>query len=166
MIRSLRPCLLAAVLAYSAAGTALPRTVVDAASAPVAAPARVAGEVVVLLATQSDAGRSVDAAIGAIPQLSKPPFNAYGQWKLVDRKTVNLERGKGTSIPVANGRTLQLTYSDITADKRFRVSAAMMREDGSSLQKVNVVAATQEPFFLAGQKYQGGTLFIGITVKP
>jgi hypothetical protein len=166
MTRNVTSRLFAFLLACSAIGTALPRAPGDAAPVAVAAPARVAGEVIVLLATQADGGRSVDAAIGAIPQLSKPPFNAYSQWKLVDRKTVSLERGKGTNVAVANGRTLQLTYSDLTADKRFRVSAAMMREDGSSLQKVNVVAATQEPFFLAGQKYQGGTLFIGITVKP
>ena len=159
-----------AVLTWSTAGQALPRAPAEAATvgAPAAPvqPARVSGEVMVLLATQGDGGRSIDAAIGPLLQLGKPPFNAYSHWKLLDRKTVSLDRGKSTTFAVANGRSLQLTYAGVTADRRFRVSAAMLREDGSSLQKVNVVAATQEPFFLAGQKYQGGTLFIGITVKP
>jgi hypothetical protein len=164
MNRFVALCTFAAALTWTAAGTAKPRPEGDGAA--VVSPARVAGEVIVLLATQGDGARSVDPAIGALPQLSKPPFNAYSQWKQIDRKTVSLERGKSTTISVANGRSLQLTYSELAADKRYRVAAAMLREDGSSLQKVNVVAAAQEPFFLAGQKYQGGTLFIGITLKP
>ena len=157
-------CTVAAALTWTAPGTAKPRPEGDC--AVLVSPARVAGEVVVLLATQADGARSIDPAIGSLPQLAKPPFNAYSQWKQIDRKTVSLERAKSTTVRVANGRTLQLTYSELAADKRYRVAAAMLREDGSALQKVNVVAAAQEPFFLAGQKYQGGTLFIGITLKP
>jgi hypothetical protein len=157
-------CTLASALTWTAPGTAKPRPEGDGAA--VVSPVRVSAEVIVLLATQADGARSIDPAIGALPQLSKPPFNAYSQWKQIDRKTVSLERAKSTTFSVANGRTLQLTYSELAADKRYRVAAAMLREDGSALQKVNVVAAPQEPFFLAGQKYQGGTLFIGITLKP
>ncbi len=151
-------------LAAPLSGEAKPRPEGEGGAA--ASPARVSGEVIVLLASQADGARSIDAAIGALPQLAKPPFSAYSHWKQVDRKTVTLERGRGTSVAVANGRTLQLTYTELASDRRFRVNAAVLREDGTPLQKVNVVAAAQEPFFLAGQKYQGGTLFIGITLKP
>lgn len=154
----------AAAFAMPLPGHAKPRPEGEGGS--VVSPARVSGEVMVLLATQADGARAIDPAIGALPQLSKPPFNAYSHWKQVDRKTVTLERAKSTTVSFANGRTLQLTYSELAADKRYRVAAAVLREDGSPLQKVNVVAAAQEPFFLAGQKYQGGTLFIGITLKP
>ena len=79
---------------------------------------------------------------------------------------MSLERAKATTVTLAAGRTLELTYSELAADKRFRVAAALQKSDKPGVQKVNVVAAAQEPFFLAGQKFQGGTLFIGITLKP
>jgi hypothetical protein len=164
MNRTLVALTFAAVSAWPLAGAAKPRP--DGDAVVPASPARVSGEVVVLLATQADGARAVDPAIGALPQLSKPPFNAYGHWKLLDRQTVSLERAKPTTVALAAGRTLELTYSELAADKRFRVAAALHKADAPGVQKVNVVAAAQEPFFLAGQKFQGGTLFIGITLKP
>jgi hypothetical protein len=165
MNRSVFALTFAAALACPVVGVAKPRPEGDAVAA--VSPARVSGEVIVLLASQAEGGaRSVDPAIGSLPQLSKPPFNAYGQWKLLDRQTVSLERNKATTVALAEGRTLELTYSELAADKRFRVAAALLKGDKPGVQKVNVVAAAQEPFFLAGQKFQGGILFIGITLKP
>jgi hypothetical protein len=163
MKRVLVTCTFVAALVTPLAGVAKPRP--EGEAAVPASPARVSGEVLVLLASQADGARAVDPAIGALPQLAKPPFNAYAHWKLLDRQTVSLERNKSTTLSLAGGRSLELTYSELAADKRFRVAAAL-KSDKPGVQKVNVVAAAQEPFFLAGQKFQGGTLFIGITLKP
>ena len=129
-------------------------------------PTSVSALVMVMHATQVDGGGSIDPSIGSMPQLRKPPFSAYNAYKLLDKKLLPLEKGKPVMYPLVNGRTLQVTFLDATADRRFHVGTAINQPGGQAFLKLlEVTAAPNEPFFVGGQSYQGGTLVLGITIK-
>lgn len=154
--------LIAAVALSSLAGTTLQASPALAADP---APASVNAEIMVLHATQEGSG-SIDPRIGAMPQLTKPPFSAYNTYKLLDRKTVAVERGKPSSYALPNGRTLQVGIEALP-DKLYKVSASINRgEAGAFLKLLEVKAAPNEPFFVAGQTYEKGVLVFAITVRP
>ena len=124
-------------------------------------------EIMVMLATQVPGAGSIDPKIGSMPQLQKPPFSAYNTYKLLDKTTLPLAKGTPSPYPMVNGRTLQLTLLDITAEKRFHVNAAINQPGGQAFLKLlEVTAAPNEPFFVGGQSYQGGSLVLAITVRP
>ncbi len=148
---------------------AVPRA---SAQAGVAAPKSVAvklvnADVMILHATQTDGGAYIDPLIGNLPQLSKPPFSAYNSYKLLDRKSLALEKGKSATYNLVNGRVLQVTFIEPTDDKRFHVAASINQPGGSAFLKLlEVKAAPNETFFVGGQAYKGGSLVLGITMRP
>lgn len=120
-------------------------------------------EITVIHATQTQAP-SIDPRIGNLPQLSKPPFSSYNTYKLLDRKTLSVERGKPSHYALPNGRTLQVAVEP--AGKVYKVTASISQAKGGSYLKLLEISAPKgEPFFVAGQSYDGGTLVIAITVK-
>lgn len=129
------------------------------------------GEVMQLVGTQSTGAGSIDPRIGPLPQLKKPPLSSYNTYKLVDKKTAPVPTGTAVSYPLANGRTLQVTVVEATADKRFRVLTTIT--DAAShdyLKKLEVLAAPNETFFVAGQNLDTrdaskGALILGITIR-
>jgi hypothetical protein len=130
-----------------------------------AAPASINTEVMVMHATQEESG-SIDARIGSMPQLSKPPFSAYNTYKLLDRKTLAVERGKPMSYALPNGKTLQVSVEALEG-KQYKVTASVSRGEGSSfLRLLEVKASANEPFFVAGQTHGKGVLVFAITIKP
>lgn len=131
-----------------------------------AAPANATNtEIMVMHATQEPAG-SIDARIGTMPQLTKPPFSAYNTYKLLDKKTVSVERAKSTAYLLPNGRTLDIRVEPL-ANKSYRVVASISRpEGGAYLKLLEVTAPPNEPFFVAGQTYNKGSLVVAITVRP
>jgi hypothetical protein len=129
------------------------------------APASVNAEIMVMHATQEAAG-SIDSKIGSMPQLSKPPFSTYNTYKLLDRKTVSVERGKPTSYALPNGRTLQLGIEALP-EKQYKVAVSVSRGEGAAFLKLlEVKASPNEPFFVAGQTHGKGVLVFAITVRP
>lgn len=131
------------------------------------APSHATVEVMVLHATQQPGAGSIDPQIGNLPQLKKPPFSAYNTYKLLDRKALPLDKGKPVTYGMVNKRTLQITLEDVMADRRYRVAAAINQPGGGAyLKLLEVTAAANETFFVAGQSYQGGILVIGFTMKP
>ncbi len=129
------------------------------------APAAVNTEIMVMHATQEAAG-SIDPRIGSMPQLTKPPFSAYNAYKLLDKKIVPVERGKTASYALPNGRTLQVSVEP-QPNKLYKVSASISRpEGGAFLKLLEVTAAPNEPFFVAGQTYGKGSLVVAITIRP
>ncbi len=131
------------------------------------APSTVSALIMVMHATQADGGGSIDPGIGDMPQLKKPPFSAYNTYKLLDKKVLPLEKGKPVTHGLITGRTVQVTLLDVTPDHRFHVGAAINQPGGQAFLKLlEVNASANEPFFVAGQSYQGGTLVLGITIKP
>jgi len=60
-----------------------------------------------------------------------------------------------------------VTLRDVTKDKRYAVDA-MIDQPGKEeyLKLLEVIAAPNEPFFVGGQSYRGGTLILAITMRP
>jgi hypothetical protein len=147
-------------------GLALPRPA--RADAPKAGAVKVVNaDVMVMLATQGDGGSFIDPLIGTMPQLTKPPFSAYNNYRLLDRKTMPLAPGKSASYKLVNDRVLQVTYLEDTPDHRHHVSAAINQPGGKAFLKLlEVKAAPNETFFVGGQSYKGGSLVLAITMRP
>ena len=132
--------------------------------------ATASAEIMIMHATQVPGAGSIDPKIGSMPQLQKPPFSAYNTYTLVDKRSLRLAQNAPATYEMVNGRTLQLTLLDVTGDKRFHVNAAINKpkQDGGAafLKLLEVTAAPNEPFFVGGQIYKGGTLVIGVTLSP
>jgi hypothetical protein len=136
-----------------------------------AAAAAMSAEVIILHATNDGSG--IDQKIGKMPALSQPPFSSYNSYKLLDRVTLPLAKGKSSTTKLPTGRELMVALKDVVEpkrkdeQKRFVVTASIQKPDGNSfLPLLEVSAKAGEPFFVAGQNYKGGTLVIGIRVNP
>lgn len=129
--------------------------------------AKANAEIMVLHATQAPGPGSIDPQIGNLPQLKKPPFSSYNTYKLLDRKTLGLTKGTSVTYVMPNKRVLQVTLQDVTSDGRYKIAAAINDPNGGAFLKLlEVTAAANETFFVAGQSYDGGILVLGFTVKP
>ncbi len=127
------------------------------------APVAITGAVMVVLG--SSEGSGVDPAIAKLEALQKAPFDSFPKKTLLSNTNVALTLGKETEIELPNGRKLRLVVLEKTSDGRFRVTLSINRNGKQDyLPLMTVVATPGDPFFVAGQKHQGGTLIIGITV--
>jgi hypothetical protein len=123
-------------------------------------------EVLVIHATKQDGGASIDERLRKLPT-GKKPFSEYNTFKVLDQQTIPLEKGKPASYAIATGRTLRVTWSDMTKDGRYAIAAAIDQPGQTEyLKALEVAAAAGEPFFVGGQSYRGGTLILAITVRP
>ncbi len=117
-------------------------------------------EVLVIHATDCDKP-SVDPAIGEAPPLK------YKCYKLVDKKQMALVKGTPSTAPLPNGRTFQLTLTETTADKRFKVSAAISQPDNKGFMTLaNITAEPNKQFHVGGFAHGGGVLVLAIKVRP
>jgi hypothetical protein len=127
------------------------------------AEAPVPGEVFVVLASEEKG--AIDPALSQIKALSRPPFNAFRTMKVLSRSDISLQTGKPVTVSLPNGRRLKLTLAELMADGRAKVQLSINRPDKKDyLPLLEVKAKSGEPFFVAGQKHQGGTLIIGVRV--
>jgi hypothetical protein len=127
-------------------------------------------ELSVIYATRSDGGASVDPQLRDLPPLTKEPFVRYNVYKLLDRRLFPLEANKPISLPLPNGRVLQVTLGGITLEKnekRYQLEA-QIAEPGKAafLKNLQVTTSENEPFFVGGQAYGGGVMFLELMVKP
>ena len=128
-------------------------------------------EVSVILASQTDAGTSIDPRLKDLPQLTRDqPFVRYNVYKLLDRRSFPLDVGKPVTYAIVDGRTLQVTLAGVGTEKnekRYQMGA-QIGEPGKDafLKSLQVTASANEPFFIGGQSYQGGTLFLELVVHP
>ena len=125
----------------------------------------VPAEVLVVLASGSDeeGAQGVDASLSDIRALKHPPFNEYKTLKLLSRQKVQLPRDQSVEITLPNGRTLVLRLVKKLPDGRAKVQVSISRPNRKEyLPLLEVIASTGEPFFVAGQRYDGGTLVLGI----
>jgi len=139
--------------------------------AALAAGQRPAIEITVIHAMRSDAGGSIDPRLHDLPQLGRdPPFDRYNVYKVLERKELPLEVDKPAASDLPNGRVLQVTLVEAPAPgapRRFHVRAEI-GEPGKKafLKLLEVTASANEPFFVGGQSYEGGTLFLELIVRP
>ncbi len=129
----------------------------------VQAQAPVRSEVVVVLARE--AAGTIDPSLRALPALRRPPFNTFRSMKVLERKPLRLVQGRPAQVKLPNGRTLRVELQGKLPDGRYRVKVSINRPGRRDyLPLLTVVAAPGDPFFVAGQRFQGGTLVVGVRV--
>jgi hypothetical protein len=124
-------------------------------------------EIMVLHAANQPGPGSIDPAIGNFPQLRSPPLSAYNTYQLMNRKILQLPAGNSGTYTLPNGRVLQVTFVGPTSDHGFKVKAAINQPGGNAyLKLLELTAKPNDPFFIAGQTFQGGNLVLVITLRP
>ena len=120
----------------------------------------VGGEVMVILAKE-EAG-PIDAKLKQLAPLQKPPFNGFKSMTVLSTASIEINEGKNASVDLPNGGKLQLKLVQRMPDGRHKVELSIVRP--GKQDAVMTVVASGETFFIAGQKYEGGTLVIGVRV--
>jgi hypothetical protein len=137
--------------------------------------ARAAGaprvEVRLIAAFHTDGGAAIDAKLADLPQLTRDqPFVQYNVYRLLEARQFPLETGKTVTYVLVNGRTLEVTLGGIVEarnEKRYRIEAEIVEPGRRAfLKSLHVTAGPNQPFFVGGQQYQGGTLFLEVVVRP
>ena len=119
------------------------------------------GEVVVVLA--KEAPGTIAPELAELTALRRPPFDSFRSMEVLERRALSLRVGTPAEVVLPNGRKLRIELQRIGPDGRFRVKVSIQREgEQDYLPLLQVVASPGDPFFVAGQSHQGGTLVIGI----
>src|SRR5258708_14649988 len=98
------------------------------------------------------------------------PFLRFNSFRLLDRREFPLQAGKPVTDALVNGRALGVTLLDVidqAGEKRFHLRATIDEPGKQALLKLlEVTASANDPFFVGGQAFRGGTLFVEIVVRP
>jgi hypothetical protein len=137
-------------------------------------------ELIEIHAVQSDAGpASVDKQLHEVPlHIKEKPFSSYNVFKQLDHKTLPLD--KPATYSLANGRTLTVTLSSVTEpdagagdagtrEKRYQLDTQISEPPDAGkapFLKAHFTASANEPFWVWGQSFQGGTLVLELVVRP
>lgn len=166
MRRTRRTVLLGAVAAGALASVGMGAAWAAGAQAPHV-------EVSVIHATKMPGAPSVDPQLRGLPQLTKQePFVRYNVFRLLDRQTLAFDKGRTATYALVDGRTLQVTLVDGTGDRSKKDDRYHLRAEIAGLGKkeflklLEVSAGANEPFFVGGQSYKNGTLFLELVVRP
>ena len=120
-------------------------------------------EVVVILAKEEPG--TIDPSLASMSALTRAPFNAFRTMSILSRDSERVRPGQDKDIRLPNGRTLRVQVERVMPDGRFRVRVSIDRPEAEAyLPLLQVVASPGDPFFVAGQSHDGGTLVIGITI--
>jgi len=121
------------------------------------------GDVWVVLASGEEG--TIDPSLSNLRALKQPPFNAYKSMKVLSRVAVPLPLDQAVEIELPKRRVLTLRLVARLADGRAKVQVSINRPNQKdALPLLHVIASAKEPFFVAGQKFEGGTLVIGVRV--
>ena len=109
----------------------------------------------------------VDAKLDKLKaKLSKPPFASYDTFKLLGEHSVNAERGKPAPVKLANGSLTLLFKDKLTASggkTRLRFGIDVDDKQGARTISTESKFDSGDPFFIAGQPYDGGTYVLALT---
>ena len=127
-------------------------------------------DIPIIHATSGGAGTDIDPKIDLLkPYLSKPPFTAWHEFKMLDHKVLTLAENGQQQFTLPNGRTATLTFLGHTpgpGEHRMRLRLLIEHPE----KKHRVVDTT---FVLdeggvtlqGGTKHEGGVLILGISCK-
>jgi len=129
-------------------------------------------ELTIIHATYVDGGASIDSRLPRLPGLtSSEPFTHYNVFRLLDRKQLPLETGKPVAYALVNGRNVAVTLGSVSqgdaGEKRYQLEAHI-GEPGKAayLKGLQVTLGENQAFYVGGQTFQGGTLFLELVVLP
>lgn len=121
----------------------------------------VSAEIFVILA-RTTAG-TIAPELADMPALRHPPFSNFHSMTILSRERLQLATAEPREVQLPNGRRLQISLEQQTPDGRQRMRVSINRpQQADYLPLLQVVAAPGDPFFVAGQQHEGGTLIIGI----
>lgn len=107
-------------------------------------------------------GGTIDPQLANLRQLKNVPFNSYNSFKLLDTKSLPLVKS-GPSIALKNGYNFSLSLSSVEGKQVRIVPSLSKTSTPNPLPEVS--AKINEPFFVAGQSYEGGILIIAVTPR-
>lgn len=120
-------------------------------------------EVFVVLANETEG--TIDPSLASLAALRQPPFNAFRTMSVLSRSESPLRAEQPVEVTLPNGRRLRVEMELAMPDGRYRVRVAINTPGRTDyLPFMQVVASPGEPFFVAGQSWQGGTLVIGVRI--
>jgi hypothetical protein len=130
-------------------------------------------ELTVIHATRVDGGMSIDPQLKDLPPLTKDPFVRYNAYKMLDRKRFPIEKDRPIATSLVNGRRVLIgliAREDVAApagERRYQLQV-QIAEPGKKafLPGLQVTAGANQPFFVGGQSYEGGTLLLELVVRP
>jgi hypothetical protein len=99
-------------------------------------------------------------------KLSKPPFSSYDTFKLLGEQTVTAERGKPSAATLVNGKLTLLFKDKLVAQggkARLRFGIDVDDKQGARTISTESKFDSGDPFFIAGQPYDGGTYVLALT---
>ena len=133
------------------------------------APASIDAELLTVHATSR--GRVIDPRLGKHAALSKPPFAAYTNYKVLRRGGAILAKGMAWKTTLPNKRDLMISLKDVIVSKkkkkrepfRFVVVATLAKADGTSFEPVlETEVAAGETFFVPAGSYRGGIILVAV----
>jgi hypothetical protein len=117
----------------------------------------------VLVVVASNAQTGIDPRLADVPALRRPPFDSFRSMSLHSSPRVDLRRGQPSEVALPNGRRIRIVLREITTEGRYRLQVSINRPGQQDyLPALDVVASPGDPFFIAGQTFENGTLVIGI----
>jgi len=123
----------------------------------------VTAEVFVVLASEKEG--EIAPALANIKALRQPPFSSFRAMEVLQKSKVEVKKGEPVTVSLPNGRRLMLKLQQQMPDGRCKVQLSINRPNEKDyLPLLEVIAKQGEPFFVAGQKFKGGTLVIGVRI--
>lgn len=112
----------------------------------------------------------IDPQIGALrTYLTRPPFTAWHQFKLLDRKTLSIPEGGSQSFMMPNGRQSTLTFVGHTGgpgEHRMRLKLEIEHAEKKHKDLATTFVLDEGGVVLhAGEQHEGGILILGISCK-
>jgi hypothetical protein len=129
-------------------------------------------ELTIIHATYVDGGASIDPRLPRLPNLTKSePFTHYNVFRLLDHKQLALEAGKPVAYELVNGRSVAVTLGGLSqgdaGDRRYQLEAHIGEAGKAAyLKGLQVTLGENQPFYVGGQSFRGGTLFLELVVVP
>ena len=120
-------------------------------------------DLMVLHATNSGGG--IDARVGDMPQLRKPPFSAYDTYRLLAKKSLPLAKNAPQTYRLPNGRVLKTELKEQPEAEAFKIIASINQPGGKAfLPLLQVRANLGQSFIVAGQTYKNGILVLVLKI--
>ena len=139
-------------------------TLATSASAASAQDRTVEGEVQIILAEEAEG--TIDPRLANLEALRRAPFNLYRTLTLHSSRRIQLRVNEPRELPLPNGRRIRLVLWQITSEGRYRIRVSINRPGQRDyLPEMSVRTSPGDPFFVAGQGFQRGTLVVGIRLS-
>ncbi|MBN1945209.1 MAG: hypothetical protein JW797_06000 [Bradymonadales bacterium] len=104
----------------------------------------------------SNSGQGMDGSLGSVASQLRARFGRYDSFSLLASHRVHLDQGSSESLGLPNGETLRISLLSMSGSSyRLQVS---LPGGGTT-----VTAPPGGIFFVAGPRYQSGTIIVAIT---